>query len=43
MTREEAIALVRRYGAAIKEGRTADAAEHGMAIVEALMKAGEKA
>jgi hypothetical protein len=38
MTRQKAIEMVRRYGAAISQGRIADAAGYGMDLVEALMK-----
>jgi hypothetical protein len=41
MTRDEATEMVRAYGAAIKAGRTGDAALYGIDIVEALMRASQ--
>jgi hypothetical protein len=38
MNREDAMRMVRNYGAAIEEGRRADAAEFGMELTEALMR-----
>jgi hypothetical protein len=36
VNRNDALSLVRKYGSAILERRSADSAEHGMTLVEAL-------